>query len=151
MKPAKGQIEVNLEELAALLERARQEPLDEEGYQKLQGVLEAFRYLTDLIGDKDTTISRLRALLAKPSTEKTLDASPHQRLPAADPCARHAEVPEEEFVASTPALEALVELFDLPDKRFLKSLLVADHLSFPWIREDRERSPAQLDELRFSA
>src|SRR5436190_9215473 len=71
MKPAKGQIEVNLEELAALLERARQEPLDEEGYQKLQGVLEAFRYLTDLIGDKDTTISRLRALLAKSSTEKT--------------------------------------------------------------------------------
>src|SRR6184192_4250871 len=71
MKPAKGQIEVNLEELAALLERALQEPLDEEGYQKLQGVLEAFRYLTDLIGDKDTTISRLRALLAKSSTEKT--------------------------------------------------------------------------------
>jgi len=71
MKPAKEQIEVNLEELAALLERARQEPLDEEGYQKLQGVLEAFRYLTDLIGDKDTTISRLRALLAKSSTEKT--------------------------------------------------------------------------------
>ena len=71
MKPAKEQLEVNLEELAALLERARQEPLDEEGYQKLQGVLEAFRYLTDLIGDKDTTISRLRALLVKPSTEKT--------------------------------------------------------------------------------
>jgi transposase len=71
MKPAREQLEVNLEELAALLERARQEPLDEEGYQKLQGVLEAFRYLTDLIGDKDTTISRLRALLAKPSTEKT--------------------------------------------------------------------------------
>lgn len=71
MKPAKEQIEVNVEELAALLERARKEPLDEEGYHKLQGVLEAFRYLTDLIGDKDTTISRLRALLAKPSTEKT--------------------------------------------------------------------------------
>jgi transposase len=71
MKPAREQIEVNLEELAALLERARQEPLDEDGYQKLQGVLEAFRYLADLIGDKDTTISRLRALLAKPSTEKT--------------------------------------------------------------------------------
>ncbi len=74
MKPAREQIEVNLEELAALLERARQEPLDEEGYHKLQGILEAFRYLTDLIGDKDTTISRLRALLAKPSTEKTRQA-----------------------------------------------------------------------------
>jgi transposase len=71
MKPSREVIEVNLEELAALVERARTEPLDEEGYQKLQGVLEAFRYLTDLIGDKDTTISRLRALLAKPSTEKT--------------------------------------------------------------------------------
>ncbi len=31
MKPAREQIEVNLEELAALLERARQEPLDEDG------------------------------------------------------------------------------------------------------------------------
>ncbi|HEV2690174.1 MAG TPA: hypothetical protein VGV35_16565, partial [Bryobacteraceae bacterium] len=71
MKPGREAIEVNLEELAALLERARQEPLDEEGYQKLQSVLEAFRYLTDLIGDRDTTISRLRALLSKPSTEKT--------------------------------------------------------------------------------
>jgi len=81
MKPAKGQIEVNLEELAALLERARQEPLDEEGYQKLQGVLEAFRYLTDLIGDKDTTISRLRALLAKSSTEKTREVLEQEREP----------------------------------------------------------------------
>ncbi len=71
MKPRSEVIEVNLEELAALLERARQEPLDEAGYQKFQGVLEAFRYLTDLIGDKDTTIGRLRALLTKPSTEKT--------------------------------------------------------------------------------
>ncbi len=71
MKPGSEVIEVNLEELAALLERARKEPLDEEGYQKLQAVLQAFRYLTELIGDKDTTISRLRALLMKPSTEKT--------------------------------------------------------------------------------
>ncbi len=71
MKPAHEVLEVNLPELEELLERARKEPLDEEGYQKLQAVLEAFRYLTDLIGDRDTTISGLRALLAKPSTEKT--------------------------------------------------------------------------------
>ena len=71
MKPAQEQIEVNLEELEALLERARQEPLDEAGYRKLEALLEAFRYLTELIGDKDTTIRRLRALLVKPSTEKT--------------------------------------------------------------------------------
>ena len=71
MKPAHEVLEVNLAELEELLERACQEPLEEEGYQKLQAVLEAFRYLTDLIGDRDTTISRLRALLAKPSTERT--------------------------------------------------------------------------------
>ena len=43
MKPASEVIEVNLEEWEALLERARREPLDEEGYQKLQAALRAFR------------------------------------------------------------------------------------------------------------
>jgi hypothetical protein len=62
---------VNLPELEALLERLRQESLDEESYQKLQSLLRAFRYLVEEIGDKDATISRLRALLMKPSTEKT--------------------------------------------------------------------------------
>ncbi len=71
MKPGREVIEVNLEEWQALLERARQEPLDEEGYEKLQAALRAFRHLTELIGEKDTTISRLRAVLGKPSTEKT--------------------------------------------------------------------------------
>jgi len=71
MKPGHEVIEVNLEEWQALLERARQEPLDAEGYQKLQAALRAFRALTEMIGEKNTTISQLRALLAKPSTEKT--------------------------------------------------------------------------------
>ena len=71
MKPGREVIEVNLEEWQALLERARQEALDEESYEKLQAALRAFRHLTELIGEKDTTISRLRAVLGKPSTEKT--------------------------------------------------------------------------------
>jgi hypothetical protein len=71
MKPGREVIEVNLPEWEALLEQARQEPLDEAGYQKLQAALRAFRHLTELIGEKDTTISRLRAVLGKPSTEKT--------------------------------------------------------------------------------
>jgi len=33
--------------------------------------IEALRYLIEQIGDQDTTISRLRALLKEPSTEKT--------------------------------------------------------------------------------
>ena len=60
MKPGREVIEVNLEEWPALLERARQEPLDEEGYEKLQAALRAFRLLTDLIGEKDTTRARRR-------------------------------------------------------------------------------------------
>jgi transposase len=70
MKPGSEVIEVDLEELEALLERKR-EALGEEDYQKLRTGLWALSYLTDLIGDKDTTISQLRALLVKPSTEKT--------------------------------------------------------------------------------
>ena len=71
MKPEGEVIEVNLQEWEALLQRARQEPLDEAGYEKLQAALRAFRVLTEMIGEKNTTISQLRALLAKPSTEKT--------------------------------------------------------------------------------
>ena len=69
--PAREVLDVNLPELATLLERLRQESLDEESYQKLQSLLKAFRYLVEQIGDKEATISRLRALLMKPSTEKT--------------------------------------------------------------------------------
>ncbi len=71
MQPEREVIEVNLQEWEALLQRARQEPLDEAGYQKLEAALRAFRVLTEMIGEKNTTISQLRALLAKPSTEKT--------------------------------------------------------------------------------
>ena len=71
MKPGREVIEVNFEELTALLERARQEPLGEEDCQRLQAAIHALSYLIEMIGEKDTTISRLRALLAKPSTEKT--------------------------------------------------------------------------------
>lgn len=70
MKAADEVIEVNREEVEAVLERKR-EALGEEDYKKLQALLRAFSYLADLIGEKDTTISQLRALLMKPSTEKT--------------------------------------------------------------------------------
>jgi transposase len=70
-QPAREVLDVNLPELEALLARLRQGSLDEESYQKLQSLLKAFRYLVEQIGDKDATISRLRALLMKPSTEKT--------------------------------------------------------------------------------
>jgi transposase len=64
-------IEVNFEELAALLERARQGPLDEKDCQRLETAIGALSYLIEKIGEKNTTISQLRALLTKPNTEKT--------------------------------------------------------------------------------
>jgi transposase len=71
MKPGYEVIEVNFEELKALKERARQGPLGEEDCKKLEAAIEALSRLIEMIGDKDTTISSLRALLSKPSTEKT--------------------------------------------------------------------------------
>ena len=62
---------MNFEELEALLGRARQGPLGEEDYQELEAPIQTLSYLIELIGEKETTISRLRALLVKPSTEKT--------------------------------------------------------------------------------
>ena len=71
MKPGGEVIEVNFAELEALVERARAGPLGESDCQKLQAAINALIHLIELIGEKDTTISRLRALLMKPSTEKT--------------------------------------------------------------------------------
>jgi len=64
-------IEVNFEELAKLRERARQGPLGEDDCHKLDAAIQALHYLIERIGEKDTTISQLRALLSKPTTEKT--------------------------------------------------------------------------------
>ena len=45
--------------------------MGEEDYQELEAAIQTLSYLIELIGEKETTISRLRALLVKPSTEKT--------------------------------------------------------------------------------
>ena len=71
MKSGSEVIEVNFEELAALVERARQGPLGEEDCRRLEAAIDALSYLIEKIGEKNTTISQLRALLTKPSTEKT--------------------------------------------------------------------------------
>jgi hypothetical protein len=57
--------------MARLRERARQAPLNEEDCRKLDAAIQALSYLIEKIGEKNTTISQLRALLAKPSMEKT--------------------------------------------------------------------------------
>jgi hypothetical protein len=102
MKPGREVIEVNFEELESLLERARQGPLGEEDCQRLQAAIHTLSYLIELIGEKDTTISRLRALLVKPSTEKTskvleqagLKTSPKSSCPLPGASANQGEKPK---------------------------------------------------------
>jgi transposase len=71
MTPHTRRVDLDMKELEAILEQARAGSLDEDGYRKLKAALQALGYLTDLIGDKDTTIARLRKIVFGPSTEKT--------------------------------------------------------------------------------
>src|SRR5438094_146635 len=75
-KKAIPRIDVRMEELEKVLERARKEPLDEEGYAKLKASLETLGYLVELVENKDTTIHRLRQILFGSSTEKTSQVLP---------------------------------------------------------------------------
>jgi transposase len=64
-------LDVSREELEALLEQARQEPLLEDGYQKLRAAIRTLHYVTKLLEKKETTLKELRELLCPASTEKT--------------------------------------------------------------------------------
>src|SRR5712691_6334824 len=64
-------LDLSIEELEALLEQARQEPLREDGYQKLLAAIHTLHYVTELLEKKETTLAGLRELLCPASTEKT--------------------------------------------------------------------------------
>jgi transposase len=70
MRPIR-RMEVSMDELDDILERAQTGPLTEEECAKLRGAFETLLYVTDLVGDKDTTIHKLRKILFGASTEKT--------------------------------------------------------------------------------
>jgi len=74
MKTPKQEIvEVNREELESILQRAQVGPLNEKDCEKLKSLIESYAYLTQLLGDKRTSINRLRKLLFGAGTEKTRD------------------------------------------------------------------------------
>jgi transposase len=80
-KKAIPRIDIAMEELEKVLERARKEPLDQEGYAKLKASLETLGYLIQLVENKDTTIHRLRQILFGSSTEKTSQVLPTEDVP----------------------------------------------------------------------
>jgi hypothetical protein len=61
---------LDMHRLDDVLQRAAQ-TLPEEDYAILKAVAESYAYLTDLVGDKQTSITRLRKLLFGAKTEKT--------------------------------------------------------------------------------
>jgi len=71
MNRASQRMELNMEELETLLERAKASPLSEQDYNKLKAAVKTLGYLTQLLEDRKTTIDRLRQILFGASTEKT--------------------------------------------------------------------------------
>lgn len=71
MKRAKPKvIELDTKKLQKALDRA-ESALGEEDYETFKALVDSYAYLTELVGDKSTTIRRLRKLLFGSSTEKT--------------------------------------------------------------------------------
>ena len=64
---------IAMKELESILQRAQTAPLDEKDCAKIKAVFESYLYLTNLVKDKGTTITRLRKLLFGSSSEKTSD------------------------------------------------------------------------------
>ena len=86
MTLSRERVEVNMEELEALIERAKTAPLNDEDYHKLKAAVETLGYLTELLEDRKTTIQRLRQILFGASTEKTRNVfktEPQDREPKA--------------------------------------------------------------------
>ena len=71
MNPSRERLELNIEQLQRLLERAKQAPLSEPDYQALKAAVETLGYLTQLLEDRKTTIERLRQIVFGSSSEKT--------------------------------------------------------------------------------
>jgi len=92
------QIEVNMDDLESMLERARVSPLDEADCAKIKAVFESYLYLTDLLEDKRTTLERLRRIIFGSSSEKTCEVFGTQPGNAGDAAA--AAAPENRVAAA---------------------------------------------------
>jgi transposase len=66
-------IELNVAQFEELKRHLEQRAFEEGDYAKLGGVLDAYRYLVELVENKKTTLARLRKLLFGSSTERTAD------------------------------------------------------------------------------
>ena len=72
MSPAKPAIiELDMDKLEEILRRLEAKELDADDYETIKAVIGAYVYLFNAVGDKETTIRRLRQMLFGAKTEKT--------------------------------------------------------------------------------
>ena len=64
-------IELNMDRLEEILRRLEAKELDADDYETIKAVIGAYVYLFNAVGDKETTIRRLRQMLFGAKTEKT--------------------------------------------------------------------------------
>jgi transposase len=69
-------IELHMDDLERLAERARQAPLSDDDYATLKAALHTLGTVAQLVEDKSATIARLRQLLFGSTSEKTRDVLP---------------------------------------------------------------------------
>jgi transposase len=65
-------VELSMDELEEILRRLEAKQLGADDYETLKAVIGSYVYLVNAVGDKDTTIRRLRQMLFGAKTEKTL-------------------------------------------------------------------------------
>ena len=78
-------IELHMDDLERLAERARQAPLSDDDYATLKAALHTLGYVAQLVEDKSVTIARLRQILFGASTEKTRDVLARAGAPLTPP------------------------------------------------------------------
>jgi hypothetical protein len=64
-------VELDMDKLEEILQRLEAKELDTEDYETIQAVIGSYVYLVNVVGDKETTIRRLRQMLFGVKTEKT--------------------------------------------------------------------------------
>ena len=64
-------VELDMNELEEILRRLEAKELDAGDYETIKAVIAAYVYLVNVVGDKETTLRRLRQMLFGAKTEKT--------------------------------------------------------------------------------
>ena len=76
-------IEVNSQQVDEMLDRAATK-LDHEDAELMRRIVESYSYIADLVGDKNTTIARLRKLMFGSQSEKSKDILDDENLDEAE-------------------------------------------------------------------